>query len=262
MPEPDSGRRDVRANRSQVFAAADRALKAGRRPTQDGVRNALGGGSLTSINAYLNEWYADLGARLARAEQPVGGVPPEANELLQQLWWLALKGRSAGAVSGGESEEVRMMRAQRDAAMAQSSALQTLNGELTRARANAERALADTRALLMRREAALEEERAVRLQIDQELASLRMEIEVASARREAGRSKGRDLRSPKTTGVGKRKNKNTRKSTNKTAKQAKSAGVSGSRAGQRLRQSGTRRKKVSRMAGRRKVALQRKGRRR
>jgi hypothetical protein len=99
MKESAGDGRNTRASRAQVFAAADQALKAGRRPTQDGVRSALGGGSLTSINTHLNEWYADLGARLARAEQPVGGVPPEANELLQQLWWLALKGRGSGAAS-------------------------------------------------------------------------------------------------------------------------------------------------------------------
>lgn len=183
MPDVPMAMSGVRASRAQVFAAADQALKAGRRPTQEGIRSALGGGSLTSINTHLKEWYADLGARLTRAEQPVGGVPPEANELLQQLWWLALKGRSTGSVSGGESEDVRIMRMQRDAAMAQSSALQTLNSELTRQRASAERALVDTRALLMRREAALEEERAARLQLEQEVATLRLQVQYAAARR-------------------------------------------------------------------------------
>ena len=182
MPQPVANRREIRASRGQVFAAADRALKSGRRPTQDGVRTDLGGGSLNSINTYLNEWYQDLGSRLSRSEEPVKGVPSDASDLLLQLWRLAIKTTGAGKATDAESEELRIMRSQRDAAMAQASALQTLNAELNRHRTTAERSLAEARALLMRREAAVDGERVERLRVEQELMGVRMEWELARAR--------------------------------------------------------------------------------
>lgn len=182
MPQPVPVRREIRASRGQVFAAADRALKAGRRPTQDGIRTDLGGGSLNSINLYLNEWYQDLGSRLSRSEEPVKGVPSEASDLLLQLWRLAIKTTGAGKTTDAESEELRIMRSQRDAAMAQASALQTLNAELTRHRTTAERSLAEARALLMRREASLEEERAAKADHEREKSALGLESAILRER--------------------------------------------------------------------------------
>ena len=183
MPQPVANRREIRASRGQVFAAADRALKSGRRPTQDGVRTDLGGGSLNSINTYLNEWYQDLGSRLSRSEEPVKGVPSEASDLLLQLWRLAIKTTGAGKATDAESEELRIMRSQRDAAMVQASALQTLNAELTRHRATAERSLAEARALLMRREAAAEQDTETRIRTEQELVRCKVALEIARVQR-------------------------------------------------------------------------------
>ena len=194
MPQPVANRREIRASRGQVFAAADRALKSGRRPTQDGVRTDLGGGSLNSINTYLNEWYQDVGSRLSRSEEPVKGVPSEASDLLLQLWRLAIKTTGAGKATDAESEELRIMRLQRDAAMAQASALQTLNAELTRHRTTAERSLSETRALLMRREAALEEERQARTRTEQELIRCKVAQEIAYAGRLSVGPKGSSKR--------------------------------------------------------------------
>lgn len=182
MPQPVPVRREIRASRGQVFAAADRALKSGRRPTQDGVRTDLGGGSLNSINTYLNEWYQDLGSRLSRSEEPVKGVPSEASDLLLQLWRLAIKTTGAGKATDDESEELRIMRSQRDAAMAQASALQTLNAELTKHRTSAERSLAEARALLMRREVALEEERGANADHEREKSALGLESAIMRER--------------------------------------------------------------------------------
>ena len=190
MPQPVANRREIRASRGQVFAAADRALKSGRRPTQDGIRTDLGGGSLNSINTYLNEWYQDLGTRLSRSEEPVRGVPSEASDLLLQLWRLAIKTTGAAKATDAESEELRIMGSQRDAAMAQASALQTLNAELTRHRTTAERALSEARALLIRREAALEEERQARTRTEQELVRCKVAQEIAYAGRLSFRPKG------------------------------------------------------------------------
>jgi len=72
--------------------------------------------------------------------------------------------------------------AERDALAAEAKALVTLNQELQRHRASVEKSLAETRALLVRREAALEHERAESSEREQALAQTRMELEVARER--------------------------------------------------------------------------------
>lgn len=173
----------TRAGRAQVFAAADRALLAGARPTQDGIRRDLGGGSLGSINTYLNEWYRELGPRLSAAESPSEGVPAEASALLHQLWRLAQGSVQRAEPSDLDRSEQLIQDAERTALQAQNKALEILNAELQRHRLSAERSLVDVRALSARREAALEDERGARLQAEQELARLRMEFEVLKERR-------------------------------------------------------------------------------
>ena len=77
---------------------------------------------------------------------------------MTELWRLA----SADQRSAGEADADTASRAsdaERDALRAEAKALLPLNQELQRHRGSAEKSLAETRALLMRREAALEEER-------------------------------------------------------------------------------------------------------
>lgn len=184
MPEQILFRRPAtRAGRAQVFAAADRALLAGSRPTQDAIRRDLGGGSLGSINTYLNEWYRELGPRISAAEHPGPGLPAEASALLQQLWRLALGSTNATEPSERDRAAQLIQDAERTALQAQNKALEFLNAELQRHRLSAERSLVDVRALLGRREAALEDERAARLQAEQVLVQLRMELAVLKERR-------------------------------------------------------------------------------
>jgi hypothetical protein len=76
--------------------------------------------------------------------------------------------------------------AERNSLEAETKALQTLNQELQRLRAAAEKSLAEARALLCRREAALEEERSRAASLDQALARARMELEVLLERRRLG----------------------------------------------------------------------------
>jgi len=71
----------------KVFEIADNLLAEGRKPTQQMVRNALGSGSLTTINKALNDWWQGLGKRLieqnSRPEIPEP-VFNSANTLWQQ----------------------------------------------------------------------------------------------------------------------------------------------------------------------------------
>jgi hypothetical protein len=178
-PEPA---REPKASRLRVWQAADRILRSGRRPTVEGVRELLGGGSPNSVTSYLNDWYRELGTRLESAEAPLAGLPAAAVTLLTELW------RLANAVRGEVSREVeddasaRLWETERGFLEAQAKALETLNQELQRHRASAEKSLAETRALLARREAALDEERSRTASLDQAFAQARLDLEVALER--------------------------------------------------------------------------------
>jgi hypothetical protein len=179
-PEPVA---EPKASRVRVWQAAERILKSGRRPTVEGVRELLGGGSPNSVTAYLNDWYRELGTRLAAADPPIAGLPADAIALLGELWRLAAKSRD-GVTDGAAREEAteRLRAAEHDALAAQRKVLETLNQELQRHRASAEKALAETRAMLARREAALDEERARAAALEQTLAQTTLELEVSRER--------------------------------------------------------------------------------
>jgi hypothetical protein len=160
-----------------VWQAAERILTSGRRPTVSGVREVLGGGSPNSVSAYLDDWYRELGSRLSAAETPVPGIPADAVALLAELWRIASR-----APGPHDDAADQLKEAERSALEADRKSLDVLNQELKRQRAMAEKAAADTRALLNRREAALEEERSRAQQLEQALAGTRLELEIALER--------------------------------------------------------------------------------
>jgi hypothetical protein len=167
----------------------------------EGVREILGGGSPNSVTAYINEWYRDLGSRLAAAETPLAGFPPEAVSLMTELWRLAGTDQAkTGASDAADDAATRMLAAERDSLEAEARALQTLNQELQRHRVTAEKSLAEARALLSRREAALEEERSRAASLEQALVQVRMELEVQLERQRLAPSRtapARPARKPK-----------------------------------------------------------------
>ncbi len=184
VPNPLEPAPKPKASRVRVWQACDRVLRSGRRPTVEGVREILGGGSPNSVTAYINDWYRDLGSRLAASEAPLAGFPPEAVSLMTELWRLAGTDQAGTGNSDAADDTVaRMLEAERDALEAEAKALQTLNQELQRHRSTAEKSLAEARALLSRREAALEEERSRAGSLEQALVQARMELEVLLERR-------------------------------------------------------------------------------
>ena len=70
--------------------AADELLADGQRPTVANVRNRIGRGSAGTINAALQEWWADLSQRLAQARSRPD-VPAPIAEAMSQLWAAALE---------------------------------------------------------------------------------------------------------------------------------------------------------------------------
>jgi hypothetical protein len=184
VPNPPGSAREPKASRVRVWQACDRVLRSGRRPTVDGIREVLGGGSPNSVTAYTNEWYRELGTRLAAAETPLAGFPPEAVSLMTELWRLAANDQpKARDGDSADDSAARMLAAERDVLEAEAKALQTLNQELHRHRSSSEKSLAEARALLSRREAALEEERSRAASLEQALVQARMQLEIELERR-------------------------------------------------------------------------------
>lgn len=135
------------------------------------------------MSAHIDEWYRGLAVRLEGVGGEVPGFPSAAVALMAELWRVA-RG-SAGAEQSSLSDRDKTTRAlevDRDVARADAKALATLNQELSRHRASAEKSLADARALLARREAALEKERSRSAELSLSLASIRLERELTRGR--------------------------------------------------------------------------------
>lgn len=184
MPNSPPSVPEPKASRVRVWQACDRILRSGRRPTVEGIREVLGGGSPNSVAAYMSDWYHDLGSRLNASESPLAGFPPEALSLMSELWRLAAAGQATTRESAVVADiEARMRVVERDALKADAQALQSLNQELQRHRLTVETSLAEARALLARREGALAEERSRAAALEQALAQARLELEVLMERR-------------------------------------------------------------------------------
>lgn len=182
MPNPTpSFPRIPKASRTKVWEAADAILLGtGERPTVEGIRHRLGGGSPNSVTAYLNEWYRELAERLSAAQAPIEGVPIAALALLRDLWHVAREGE--GKAGGSAHREADgLAEAEVAALRAQVKALEALNQELRRHRATTEQALAEAKALLAHREAAAAEDRDRLVALEAALTAKRMQHDLYRA---------------------------------------------------------------------------------
>jgi hypothetical protein len=230
VPSPPESAPEPKASRVRVWQACDRVLRSGRRPTVEGIREILGGGSPNSVTAYIQEWYRELGSRLAAAEAPLAGFPPEAVSLMTELWRLAATDQvNAGGTDAANDTAARMLAAERDALEAEAKALQTLNQELQRHRSTAEKSLAEARALLSRREAALEEERSRAASLEQALVQARMELEVQLERQRLAPARTGVPAPPRTVTKRNRPAARTKKATRKIGAKRRTAKDSSSR---------------------------------
>jgi DNA gyrase/topoisomerase IV subunit A len=79
-------------NSEKIWAAADALEAAGKKPTLDSVRDALGGGSFTTISKAMAEWRTRKAEKSAPPREP---APTSLNERLQEfgseLWAAALE---------------------------------------------------------------------------------------------------------------------------------------------------------------------------
>src|ERR1700744_1217583 len=75
---------------AQIERAATDILKTGVRPTLEGVRNAVGGGSPRTILDGLNRYWRDLGNHVAGTPDTLRRLPAAVADLAEGLWQRAL----------------------------------------------------------------------------------------------------------------------------------------------------------------------------
>jgi DNA repair exonuclease SbcCD ATPase subunit len=75
---------------AQIERAAIDILKTGVRPTVEGVRSALGGGSPRTILDGLNRYWRDLGNQVAGTPDTLRRLPSAVADLAEGLWQRAL----------------------------------------------------------------------------------------------------------------------------------------------------------------------------
>ena len=75
---------------AQIERAATDILKSGIRPTLEGVRTAVGGGSPRTILDGLNRYWRDLGNQIAGSPDTLRRLPAAVADLAEGLWQRAL----------------------------------------------------------------------------------------------------------------------------------------------------------------------------
>lgn len=90
---------------ADVFAAADRVLERGERPTVERVRLELGRGSPARVGQLLEAWWDALAKRLA-GETRLPALPTAASAAFTDLWRVAME--EARAVAHREFDEQRV----------------------------------------------------------------------------------------------------------------------------------------------------------
>src|ERR1700761_4518101 len=114
MPEaPSYGKTRKRRDEvtyAQIERAATDILKTGVRPTLEGVRNAVGGGSPRTILDGLNRYWRDLGNQIAGTPDTLRRLPAAVADLAEGVWQRALTLATDAAQTAGSEGEAQLSR--------------------------------------------------------------------------------------------------------------------------------------------------------
>lgn len=94
---------------TEVFAAADRVLARGERPTTERVRAELGRGSPARVGQLLEQWWDALAKRMA-GETRLPDLPPAVAEAFKAVWVSAIEhgtGVAQAAVAQAKAELIQ-----------------------------------------------------------------------------------------------------------------------------------------------------------
>lgn len=202
--------RNTTITRDAVFATADElAEQLGKAPTQAQVRDALGGGSFTTIGPHMKEWEAARAERTeARETQVPDAVQAALAEVAGRLWQVASSEaalgveaarrevedmrKDAAAEAAVSAEAIQIVEGERDAALGQ---VEALTGDLKGVRAELVRVQTDLRGQIEARTRAEGQVEAAKDMIrahEKEMAGLYERLTQAEARvSELGDAKGR-----------------------------------------------------------------------
>jgi hypothetical protein len=95
---------------SQIERAATDILKTGVRPTVEGLRIALGGGSARTLLDGLNRYWRDLGNQVAGSPDTLRRLPAAVADLAEGLWQRALSVAVEAAQATGTEAEGQLSR--------------------------------------------------------------------------------------------------------------------------------------------------------
>ena len=116
--------RNTTITRDAVFEAAEElAAQLGKAPTQSQVREALGGGSFTTIGPFMKEWES---ARAEQSESRETPVPDSVQQALAEVAGRLWKVASAEAALGVEAARREVEDMRRDAAAEEASAAEAI----------------------------------------------------------------------------------------------------------------------------------------
>src|SRR5580692_2176854 len=94
----------------QIERAATEILKTGVRPTVEGLRTALGGGSPRTILDGLNRYWRDLGNQVAGTPDTLRRLPSAVADLAEGMWQRALSLAVGAAQATSTETEVQLSR--------------------------------------------------------------------------------------------------------------------------------------------------------
>jgi chromosome segregation ATPase len=114
MSEPvaygESRQRRDAVTYAQIERAATDILRAGTRPTIEGVRSALGGGSPRTILEGLNRYWRNLGNEVAERPASLRRLPAAIADLAEGLWQSALSVAVEAAQATSTEAEGQLLR--------------------------------------------------------------------------------------------------------------------------------------------------------
>ena len=161
--------------REAIYEIADQLLRKGVKPTQQHIRDALGSGSLTTINRALNEWWQSLGDRLD-AQAKGYDLPDPVIKHASRMWNDALIYAQKGADSTYQAIESELQETLQkldkvDAKYARQ--IVDLNGFLEATNTENRALKADIKTL----EDALKDEREQAFKLSKELTNLNQQVD-------------------------------------------------------------------------------------
>jgi predicted RNase H-like nuclease (RuvC/YqgF family) len=168
--------------KTKIFAICAELQKSGVKPTLERVREALGGGSFSTINPILKEWKEQQSTH----EQPALELPPEAVQAVSQaaaLIWKIATDKSTELTNSLKHEFDTLLKeavTEKEEALKEIALLEQLNAKL---RGELEKQAKENQSLLLqvqKQQLALDASEGKAVELKEEMKTLRSDLREAS----------------------------------------------------------------------------------